>query len=138
MSDINMFENFYIFMSSVALPLNLIFYIVIFLSSFIIVFKNTRLPQWHVTPLWWVGLSSLACVIAIMMQYVFGPIFILSYKNIGFILELLLTGSLAFLAATFLIAFFLSMRRKTVPSKSAKKNAKRSIKKRSKGNLQKK
>lgn len=125
MSDISLFENFYIFISSIALHLNLMFHVTIFTAIFIFILKNHKLPGWHTTPLWWVGLSSLLCSISILIQYIFGSTFVLSYKNVGLILEVILNGSLALLALTFLITFFLT--KKEQPVKIVKRTVKKKI-----------
>lgn len=84
-----------------ALVINFFAHMLIFVGSFYVVMHNRRLPKWHVTPLWYVGLSALACNIAIALQWGLGTEFPLSYANIGLITETCLNISLATLAAIF-------------------------------------
>lgn len=86
-----------------ALHINFVAHLLIFIGSFYVVMYNRRLPQWHVTPLWYVGLSALASNLAIALQWIFGTEFPLSYANIGLISETSLNVSLATLATFLLI-----------------------------------
>lgn len=62
-------------------------------------------PQWHVTPLWYVGLSSFAIALTVAIEWVFGPGCPLSYYNLGTILETLFDLSLASLVVVFTIVY---------------------------------
>lgn len=125
MSDLSIFETVYLTISSFNMQLNFFFHIVIFSGAFIVAFKNERLPHWHVTPLWWIGLTSLLCATTIVLQYIFGPAFTLAYKNVGIFLELLLNGCLALLAGTFLFAHFFRKKSQQKPPQKAPSNRKR-------------
>lgn len=82
--------------------LNFICHMVIFIGSFYIALHNRNLPKWHVTPLWYVGLSSFACAITILCQWGMGPNFPLSYHNIGTLTEVFSNISLSAIAVIFL------------------------------------
>lgn len=89
-----------------ALPINFFAHLLIFIGSFYVVMHNRRLPKWHITPLWYVGLSALASNLAITLQWIFGTEFPLSYTNVGLITETCLNISLATLATIFLVITF--------------------------------
>jgi hypothetical protein len=93
----NTFTNIY------ALAINFLAYSLIFLGACYVALQNRKLPQWHVTPLWYVGLSSLLTLITIFVQWVVGPQHPLSYYNLGSLSETLVNISVAAVATIMLV-----------------------------------
>jgi hypothetical protein len=83
---------------SMLLFLNLLCHLSVFCGAFYVVLHNKSLPLWHVTPLWYVGLSCFANALSILMQYAFGTEFPLSYTNVGLMTETSLNVSLSAIA----------------------------------------
>jgi serine acetyltransferase len=82
---------------------NLFCHATIFAGAFYVVLHNRNLPHWHVTPLWYAGLSCLLTGITIILGFALGDSFALSYHNIGVVGETLLNISLSVIAITFLL-----------------------------------
>jgi len=97
---------------SVNLSINIVSHIIIFIGAFYVALYNKRLPLWHITPLWYVGLASLFSVITIVLEFIFGPQFPLSNFNLILFVETLLNLSLAYLVLVMFIATIKSSRKK--------------------------
>lgn len=97
-----MADDFVYTLSLIALPINFICQLVIFIGAFYLVIHNRNLPSWHITPLWWVGLCCVLTTITIILQWVFGPEFVMAYRRIGIITETATNVCVAILAGTFL------------------------------------
>jgi hypothetical protein len=93
----------------IVLFVNLMCHIIIFYGALYVVLHNKRLPTWHVTPLWYAGLSCLLTAITIVLGYAFTDAFPLSYANLGVIGETSLNVCLASIA----IMFFISTAKKS-------------------------
>jgi hypothetical protein len=89
-----MFELFYGFLLAVTLPLNLLSYVIIFIGSFYIALHCRNLPNWLVTPMWYTGISAFLTGLSIILQWILGEDFPLSYYNTGLMCELMLHISL--------------------------------------------
>jgi peptidoglycan biosynthesis protein MviN/MurJ (putative lipid II flippase) len=85
------------------LPLNLIAHSIIFTGTFYVALHNRNLKHWHITPLWYVGLASLFTAITILLQYMIGPEFPLSYWNLSLFTETLSNLALAGIAGVMFI-----------------------------------
>jgi hypothetical protein len=85
------------------LLINFIAHNIIFIGTLYIALQNRNLKQWHVTPLWYVGLASMTVVISIVCQWAIGPEFPLSYWNLGRLAETISNISLATVAVIMLI-----------------------------------
>jgi hypothetical protein len=85
------------------LPLNLIAHSIIFTATFYVAMHNRNLKQWHITPLWYLGLASLFTAITILLQYMIGPEFPLSYWNLSLFSETLSNIALAGIAGVMFI-----------------------------------
>lgn len=85
------------------LPINLIAHSIIFTGTFYVALHNRNLKHWHITPLWYVGLASLFTAITILLQYMIGPEFPLSYWNLSLFTETLSNLALAGIAAVMFI-----------------------------------
>jgi len=85
------------------LPLNLIAHSIIFTATFYVAMHNRNLKQWHITPLWYVGLASLFTAITILLHYMIGPEFPLSYWNLSLFTETLSNLALAGIAGVMFI-----------------------------------
>lgn len=83
--------------------INFIAHFLIFIGAFYVALQNRKLPQWHITPLWYVGLFSLFTCITIVCQWAIGPEFPLSYWNLGRLGETLVNASVALVAVIMLI-----------------------------------
>lgn len=86
------------FLAEIALSINFLCHILIFLGTFYVALHNRRIPRWHVTVLWYCGLSSAFTALTIVLEWVYGRTFPLSYFNVGIIGETFLHGFLAFMA----------------------------------------
>lgn len=76
---------------------------VIFIGALYVALQNRSLPQWHITPLWYVGLFSFLTCFTIICQWSIGPEFPLSYWNLGQMAHSAVDVTLAILAAIMLI-----------------------------------
>jgi energy-converting hydrogenase Eha subunit C len=85
------------------MPLNLIAHSVIFAGTFYVALHNRSLKQWHITPLWYMGLASLLASISILCQYMIGPEFPLSYWNVSLFVETLSNIAVSSIAAVMFI-----------------------------------
>lgn len=83
-------------------PINLASHILIFAGSGYALLHARQLPRWHLTPLWYVGLGSLAAAISILLGLIMGDGFALAYARIGVLLETAVNVALGLLAATML------------------------------------
>ena len=90
-------------MISLALTINFVCHILIFIGALYIAVYNEKLPIWHKTPLWYAGLSCLLTAITIILGGFFGQDFPMSYANIGVVGETALNICLAYIAVHFII-----------------------------------
>lgn len=74
------------------------------ISLFVIFWKTA--PQWHVTPLWYVGLSSLLISVSVALEWLFSPSFPMAYYAVGPILECIFDISLASLVVSFALVYY--------------------------------
>jgi hypothetical protein len=88
---------------SLQLPINLIAHSVTFMGIFYVAIHNRNLKQWHITPLWYLGLASLFTAVTILLQYMIGPEFPLSYWNLSLFAETLSNTMLAVIATVMFI-----------------------------------
>jgi uncharacterized membrane protein len=86
------------------LLVNLICHLTIFSGALYVATYNKRLPQWHVTPLWYAGMACLLTALTIVFQFLFGASFPLAYDNVGIIGETSLNICLATVAGSFFYA----------------------------------
>lgn len=77
------------------LPLNFLCHIIIFLGGYYVALHSRLLPKSIATCVWYIGLASLLASMAILMEWIHGPEFELSYKQIGTACETLLNICLA-------------------------------------------
>lgn len=110
-STLNAFTNSY------GLAINFIAHTLIFIGTFYVALHNRKLPQWHITPLWYAGMCSLFVAITIVLQWAIGPEFPLSYWNVGLMGETLLNIAVAAIAVIMLIS---TVRRDIKESKKRK------------------
>jgi hypothetical protein len=69
------------------LGINLLIHLFIFISSFYVALHNRIINKAIVTLLWYVGLASCFLGTTILVQFIFGENFPLSFKEIGTIVE---------------------------------------------------
>ena len=91
------------FIYDYGLIINLIAHFLIFLGSFYVALQNRNLPQWHITPLWYVGLCSILVCMTIIVQWVAGTDHPLSYWNSGKLAETSVNIAVATVATIMLI-----------------------------------
>jgi hypothetical protein len=91
------------FLNQWQMPINFLAHLMIFVGACYVALHNRSLPQWHVTPLWYVGLTSVFTAMTIVCQWVFGPEFELSYFKVGLLGETALNISIAAIALIMLI-----------------------------------
>lgn len=83
--------------------INFIAHFLIFLGSFYVALQNRNLPQWHVTPLWYVGLCSILVCITVIVQWAIEPEHPLSYFNLGNLAETAVNVAVSAVATIMLI-----------------------------------
>lgn len=88
------------------LLVNLICHLTIFGCALYVATYNKRLPQWHVTPLWYAGMACLLTALTIVLQFLFGASFPMAYDNVGVVGETALNICLATIAGSFLYATY--------------------------------
>jgi hypothetical protein len=91
------------FTNSYGLIINFIAHTLIFIGAFYVALQNRNLPQWHLTPLWYVGLCALFTSITIVIQWSVGAEHPLSFWNAGVMGETLLNIAVAAIAVIMLI-----------------------------------
>lgn len=83
--------------------INFAAHFLIFIGTFYVALQNRKLPQWHITPLWYVGLFSILTCMTIVCQWAIGPEFPLSYFNFGQLAETAVNVSVAVVAVIMLV-----------------------------------
>jgi hypothetical protein len=78
-------------------------HISIFIGALFIAVYSRTLPHWHVTPLWYVGLTSCFTAITILIEWLLGPEFPLSYTVLGLFGETALNIAIAAIAIIMMI-----------------------------------
>ena len=84
--------------------INFFAHFLIFVGTCYVALQNRKLPQWHITPLWYVGLFSFFTSVTIVCQWAIGPEFPLSYWNLGKLSETAVNVSVAAVAVIMLIS----------------------------------
>lgn len=97
-----MITEIIVFLNGLIIPINFVCHMLVFVGSFYVAIHNRNLPQWHITPLWYLGLANLLVAITILVQWTIGPEHPLSYWNIGMVAE---TVCNIILAAIVLVMF---------------------------------
>lgn len=98
-----MISNLNVFTYEYEILINFIAHFLIFTGAFYVALQNRNLPQWHITPLWYVGLSSILVCITIVIQWAVGPEHPLSYWNLGKLAETAVNVAVATVATIMLI-----------------------------------
>lgn len=88
------------------LIINLVTHSIVFIGGFYVAMFNKRLPTWHVTPVWYIGLTSLFTVLTIIFEFIFGLSFPLSHFNMALVSEALLDIALAYLVIIMFIGTY--------------------------------
>lgn len=86
------------FLNSLNVPINFVNHTAIFIGIFYVALHNRKLPQWHITPLWYLGLFNLFVAVTILVQWTIGSEHPMSYWNIGMIATTVCNIALAFIA----------------------------------------
>lgn len=105
------------FLYQILLPFYFLIYCFIFGCSLYIAVYNKTIANWIITPLWYIGLSSLFINATIALEWIYGEKFSMSYSEIGFIGEIAFAASVA---VTLALLFFntVKQRRNQVESES--------------------
>ena len=98
-----MIVNFLTFMESIAISLNFVCHVIIFLGGLYIALKSTRIPNWLCTPLWYVGLASFLNVIVIFVEWAYGPMFPFAYTQVSVVTETILNMCLSATVGIYLL-----------------------------------
>jgi len=91
------------FLLSIQLLINFLACSSIFIGTLYVALQHRNLPTWHITPLWYVGLSALFISMSIVLQGMFGRDFELSYAQVGILGETFLNICLAYVALFMLV-----------------------------------
>lgn len=78
--------------------INFVAHFFIFIGTFYVALQNRKLPQWHVTPLWYMGIFAFLTCVSIVCQWSMGSEFPLSYYNIGQLCKTLVSVSIGVVA----------------------------------------
>lgn len=92
-----------LYTSEYEMIINFIAHFLIFIGAFYVALQNRNLPQWHITPLWYVGLSSILVCITVVIQWAVGPEHPLSYWNLGKLAETAVNVAVSAVATIMLI-----------------------------------
>jgi len=87
--------------------MNFICCITIFIGGLYIAIHSRKIPIWLRTCLWYAGCSDFFTATTILLGWIFGPQFELSYNNVGIIGEILFNFWIAF---TTIVFFFKTIR----------------------------
>lgn len=110
-----MITEIVIFLNSVTVPVNFLCHLIIFVGTFYVAIHNRNIPQWHITPLWYLGLANLFVAITILVQWTVGPEHPLSYWNIGLVGE---SACDIILASIVLVMFAVTLRHDIINRKN--------------------
>jgi hypothetical protein len=83
--------------------INFLAYMSIFIGALYVAVHNRKLPQWHVTPLWYTGLCAFFSAITILVTWTVGADHPLSYTNLGKLADTLLNVAVAAIALIMLV-----------------------------------
>lgn len=87
--------------NSLALPINFICHCIMFIGGLYIAIHSRIIPKWLSTCLWYIGCSSFLIAITIVLGWIYGPQFQLSYDSLGFFGEILFNFWVAITTALF-------------------------------------
>lgn len=82
-------------MTDLELISNFLLNIMIFVGGFYVAMHSRVLPRWTVTCIWYIGLASLFTCITVVLQWVYGPSFPMSYGNVRLLCDMVTHGILA-------------------------------------------
>lgn len=88
------------------LIINLVSHSIIFAGGFYVAMFNKRLPTWHITPVWYIGLASLFTSLTIIFEFIFGLSFPLSHFNMALVSEAMLDIALAYLVIVMFVGTY--------------------------------
>lgn len=83
--------------------LNLLFHISIFFTTLYIAIHNRVINRSVITQLWYVGLASFFCALTIILEFVFGENFFLSYTKVGLFGEVIFNATVFAICATLMV-----------------------------------
>ncbi len=105
MDDLSLLQQLWIYLDVFSLKIHSICHVIIFSGIFLFVVKWKNAPQWHVTPLWYVGLSSLFIAFSVLCEWIWGLSVPFSYHNLGLIAEIMFDIFLASLVIVFFVTY---------------------------------
>jgi len=105
-------------LTSLSLPINFICHLTVFIGGLYIAVHSRVIPTWLSTCLWYIACSSFLIMISMILGWIYGPQFPLSYQNLGFFGEILFNF---WIAGTTLLFFLHTLRIDIIHSKHRKK-----------------
>lgn len=90
-----MLTDLLVHLYDVSIYVNLICYIAIFLGGFYVALHSRNIPRWLATALWYTGTFSFFTAVTIVLEFMYGQLFELSYFQIGLFGEMAMKVSLA-------------------------------------------
>lgn len=101
-----MISDLVYFLNSIGLAINFVAHLLIFFGILYVAVYNTRLPKWHITPLWYFGCFNLLTSLTVLVQWFTGAEHPLSYWNFGSVTEAGINMSLVLLVGVMFLATF--------------------------------
>lgn len=98
-----MIEHFVSSLERYALVINFMCHITMFIGGLYIAIHSRNIPNWLRTCLWYIGCSSFLIGITIILGWVLGPQFELSYDKVGVLGETLFNIWVSITTITFFI-----------------------------------
>lgn len=114
-----MISDFIIALNRFDVPMNFICHLLVFIGAFYIALHNRNLPQWLITPLWYLGLMHFFTGLTAIIQWTIGPEHPLSYWNMGLFGEVMCNVALSSIV---LIMFFVTVREDFIGIKNRRKS----------------
>lgn len=90
-----MFIDFLTHLYDISIYVNLVCYLIIFLGGFYVALHSRDIPRWLVTALWYTGVFSFFTASTIILEFIYGQLFELSYFQVGLFGEIAMKVSLA-------------------------------------------
>lgn len=85
-------------LQEIALPINLVCLLVIFIGGLYVAIHSRIIPMWVRTPLWYLGATSFIVSLSIVFEWTLGSEFVFSYSKFGSVGEIIINMILAIFA----------------------------------------
>lgn len=90
-----MLTDLLIHLYDISIYVNLVCYITIFLGGFYVALHSRTMPRWLTTSLWYTGTFCFFTALTIVLEFMYGQLFELSYFQVGLFGEMAIKVSLA-------------------------------------------